>query len=54
MLVNARGAGTLVAVDAATPGDRDALITALRTRGVDIPPCGKSPLENRNAINNAI
>eukprot|EP00241_Pyramimonas_parkeae_P001964 CAMPEP_0114246170 /NCGR_PEP_ID=MMETSP0058-20121206/12308_1 /TAXON_ID=36894 /ORGANISM="Pyramimonas parkeae, CCMP726" /LENGTH=483 /DNA_ID=CAMNT_0001359315 /DNA_START=282 /DNA_END=1734 /DNA_ORIENTATION=+ len=47
---NVRGQGTLLAFDAPTTTDRDALILALRMRGVDIPSCGDRTIRCRPGL----
>lgn len=50
ILSNARGVGTLVAVDADTPARRDAILHALLQDGVDIGGCGVSTIRARPGL----
>ena len=50
MVANVRGAGTLVAFDAADGLSRDALLGALRCAGVDIPGCGDATVRCRPGL----
>lgn len=45
-----RGAGTLVAFDAPSAAERDALVASLRQAGVDIPVCGERTIRCRPGL----
>lgn len=49
-IANVRGQGTLVAFDAADAAAQGAIIAELRTRGVDIPPCGQRAVRCRPGL----
>ena len=45
-----RGAGTFISFDASSPTERDALITGLRQRGVEIGGCGTAAIRLRPTL----
>lgn len=50
VLANARGVGTLVAIDCDTPARRDAVLGALLQSGVDIGGCGSATIRARPGL----
>ena len=50
VLANARGVGTLVAIDCDTPARREAVLSALLQNGVDIGGCGSATIRARPGL----
>eukprot|EP00698_Gefionella_okellyi_P004808 TRINITY_DN14449_c0_g1_i1.p1 TRINITY_DN14449_c0_g1~~TRINITY_DN14449_c0_g1_i1.p1 ORF type:complete len:507 (-),score=131.26 TRINITY_DN14449_c0_g1_i1:64-1584(-) len=50
LLSNVRGLGTFIAVDAASPADRDALLSTLRQKGINMGGCGAQSIRLRPSL----